>query len=72
MIVVRSGIQITTNMYYDSINIPSCASKIPETADNLPNNIKTYWYCQDCKKTFSFVKAQVIQHVNDDCPAIPV
>lgn len=69
--VIRSGIQITTNIFYDSVNIPSCASKIPETADSLPNNIKTYWYCQDCKKTFSFAKAQVIQHIHDECTAIP-
>lgn len=65
--VVRSGIQITSSIYYDSIDIPSCASNIPESADSVPTNIKTYWYCQDCKKTFSFIKAQAIQHMHDGC-----
>jgi hypothetical protein len=67
LIVIRSGIQITSNIYYNSIDFPSSASIIPETADSVPAIIKTFWYCQNCRKTFSFRKAEVTQHITEEC-----
>lgn len=68
--VLRSGTQITSNIYYNSIDVPSNASQIPETADKIPANIKTFWYCQDCQKTFSFNKSQVYEHITEKCEKI--
>ncbi|KAI8988337.1 P-loop containing nucleoside triphosphate hydrolase protein [Mycotypha africana] len=61
--VIRSGIQLTPYMYYDSINEPSCASAIPESADSIPTNIKSFWFCQECQKMFSFNKEEARNHI---------
>lgn len=67
---MRSGIQITSNLYYNSIDVPSNASQIPDSADSVPSNIKTYWYCTDCRKTFSFRKSEVIEHIYETCVSV--
>ncbi|KAI9484179.1 MAG: putative ATP-dependent RNA helicase DHX34-like protein [Benjaminiella poitrasii] len=60
-----SGIRIMPYLYYNRIDTPSCASAIPATADSIPTNVKTYWYCQNCEKTYSFNKMQATQHANE-------
>ncbi|KAG2228952.1 hypothetical protein INT48_008020 [Thamnidium elegans] len=65
--VIRSGIQITSSIYYNSLDTPSCASSIPEAADSIPSNIPAYWYCQNCRKTFSFRKEQALEHTYENC-----
>ncbi|KAI7903483.1 uncharacterized protein BX663DRAFT_433239, partial [Cokeromyces recurvatus] len=62
---VSAGVKIMPYLYYNSIDVPSFASAIPKTADSIPANVKTYWYCQCCKKTYAFNKSQAIQHAND-------
>ncbi|KAG1519546.1 hypothetical protein G6F52_008518 [Rhizopus delemar] len=59
--VIRSGIQITPHLYYNSINAPSCAS--PVDTMYIPESLATFWYCQVCKKVYSFRKHQAIQHM---------
>lgn len=66
-LVIRSGIQITQNLYYNSIDMPSSASAIPASADSIPVHIRTFWYCQDCKTTYSFNKMQATEHVLEKC-----
>ncbi|EPB90295.1 hypothetical protein HMPREF1544_02820 [Mucor circinelloides 1006PhL] len=65
--VIRSGIQITQNLFYNSIDMPSSASAIPASADSIPVHIKTFWYCQGCKITYSFNKMQATEHVMEKC-----
>ncbi|KAF1807654.1 putative ATP-dependent RNA helicase DHX34 [Mucor lusitanicus] len=65
--VIRSGIRITQNLYYNSIDMPSCASAIPASADSIPVHIRTFWYCQGCKTTYSFNKMQATEHVLEKC-----
>ncbi|KAG0755665.1 hypothetical protein G6F57_012225 [Rhizopus arrhizus] len=59
--VIRSGIQITPHLYYNSINAPSCAS--PVDSMYIPENLATFWYCQVCRKVYSFRRHQAIQHM---------
>ncbi|KAI8642813.1 hypothetical protein BD408DRAFT_343635, partial [Parasitella parasitica] len=68
--VVRTGIQVTPNLYYNSIDMPSCASAIPPTVDSIPVHIKTYWYCQGCKIIFSFNKIQATEHALEKCSSL--
>ncbi|CEP10178.1 hypothetical protein [Parasitella parasitica] len=68
--VVRSGIQVTSNLYYNSIDMPSCASAVPPAADSIPVHVKTYWYCQSCKTTFSFNKMQATMHALEKCSSL--
>ncbi|KAL9551091.1 hypothetical protein MBANPS3_004422 [Mucor bainieri] len=68
--VIRSGIQITQNLYYNSIDMPSSASAIPASADSIPVHIRTFWYCQGCKTTYSFNKIQATEHVLEKCSSI--
>ncbi|GAN03267.1 ATP-dependent RNA helicase DHX34 isoform X5 [Mucor ambiguus] len=65
--VIRSGIQITQSLYYSSIDIPSSASAIPASADSIPVHIRTFWYCQGCKTTYSFSKMQATEHILEKC-----
>lgn len=57
-------------MYYNSIDVPSCASSIPPSADSIPANIPTFWYCQDCHKTFTVSKHEAMEHV-ENCAGEP-
>ena len=70
IIVVRTGIQITPNLFYNSIDMPSSASAIPAAADSIPMHIKTYWYCQGCRTTYSFNKIQATEHVLEKCSSL--
>ncbi|KAI8890324.1 hypothetical protein K501DRAFT_168977, partial [Backusella circina FSU 941] len=63
--VIRSGLQITSSIYYNSIDIPSCASSIPFNEDKIPEGAKLYWYCQMCDSTFSLTKKQILKHVSE-------
>ncbi|CAO3703181.1 unnamed protein product [Rhizopus stolonifer] len=60
---LRSGVQITSNLHYNSIDAPSCA--IPVDQVYIPENLKTYWYCQVCKNIFSFKRAEAAEHLEE-------
>lgn len=51
--------------------MPSSASAIPAAADSIPVHIKTYWYCQGCRTTYSFNKMQATEHVLEKCSSLP-
>ncbi|KAI7851751.1 P-loop containing nucleoside triphosphate hydrolase protein [Circinella umbellata] len=61
--VVREGIRITSNLYYNSLNEPSSASNIPIPEDTIPLHIKMYWYCPHCDSTFSFTRSEILDHL---------
>ncbi|KAI7867455.1 hypothetical protein BDF14DRAFT_1726608, partial [Spinellus fusiger] len=58
--VIRTGLQITNHLYYNTLSVPSCALSIP---DNTPLiGMRTYWHCKECRKTYSFTKDEVLHH----------
>ncbi|KAI8083314.1 uncharacterized protein B0P05DRAFT_467574, partial [Gilbertella persicaria] len=65
--VIRSGIRISTNIFYNSIEMPSCASTIPMDQESIPANIKTFWFCQYCNKIYTFNRMQAVDHLSQDC-----
>ncbi|KAI9025180.1 P-loop containing nucleoside triphosphate hydrolase protein [Phycomyces nitens] len=60
--VIRTGIQITYSIHYNALNVPSCASSIPQT-ERVPAGMKMYWNCKTCHDTFSFTLDQVAEHL---------
>ncbi|KAI9273017.1 P-loop containing nucleoside triphosphate hydrolase protein [Phascolomyces articulosus] len=60
--VIREGIRITPHLYYNSLDIPSCASSIPLTEESMPMNIKMYWHCPHCDSTYSFTRNDILDH----------
>ncbi|SAM06090.1 hypothetical protein [Absidia glauca] len=53
---------ITPNLWYDSLNIPSCACPV-ELDNKIPDGMKMYWYCQHCDNTLTLRKSQLLEHV---------
>ncbi|KAL0096684.1 hypothetical protein J3Q64DRAFT_1632415, partial [Phycomyces blakesleeanus] len=60
--VIRTGIQITYSIHYNALNVPSCASSIPQN-EKVPAGMKMYWNCKVCRDTFSFTLDQVAAHI---------
>ncbi|KAI8375434.1 hypothetical protein BD560DRAFT_304738, partial [Blakeslea trispora] len=61
--VIRSGLCISANLFYKGIDAPSTASSIPVSEDHIPANIKTFWFCQDCNRVFTFNKMEATYHI---------
>ncbi|KAI9270835.1 P-loop containing nucleoside triphosphate hydrolase protein [Sporodiniella umbellata] len=57
---LRSGLQITPYLYYNSIVAESSA--VPVDQVYIPEKKKTYWYCQMCKKIFSYRRSEAEEH----------
>ncbi|CAO3633213.1 unnamed protein product [Cunninghamella echinulata] len=64
--VIRKGVKITPHLWYNSLSIPSCAANIPIEQDDsfkIPDNVRMYWYCDECDDVFTIKKAQLLEHV---------
>ncbi|KAI9491621.1 P-loop containing nucleoside triphosphate hydrolase protein [Zychaea mexicana] len=61
--VIREGIRITPNLYYNTLDAPSCASSVPVEEEAIPANIKMYWHCPHCDSTFSFTHNDILNHL---------
>ncbi|KAI8342400.1 P-loop containing nucleoside triphosphate hydrolase protein [Chlamydoabsidia padenii] len=68
--VIRKGVQITPNLWYNSLNVPSCASNVPVDFDNkIPDGVKIYWYCKQCDNTLTLRKPELLEHVANCHPS---
>ncbi|KAG0188887.1 hypothetical protein DFQ28_004197 [Apophysomyces sp. BC1034] len=62
-VVIRTGIQITSSIHYNTLGAPSCANSIPIEDDKIPASVKMYWHCPHCDSTYAFTRHQVLEHL---------
>ncbi|ORZ02569.1 P-loop containing nucleoside triphosphate hydrolase protein [Syncephalastrum racemosum] len=61
--VLVSGIQITSNIVYNSLDTPSMASQVPVQEEAIPESVRMYWHCPHCDSTYSVTRKQVLEHL---------
>ncbi|ORX58161.1 hypothetical protein DM01DRAFT_1372236 [Hesseltinella vesiculosa] len=63
--VIRQGVQITPRLWYNSLQVPSCATSIPldqQDLNKIPGSVRMFWHCPHCDDTLVLRKQDLLEH----------